>query len=152
MIVRGDERAVADLLDDYGEALDRRDWTRLEQLFLSTATSEWALETPSSNHGRAQILQFITSAFAALGRTHHQFGNYRVQLDGDRATITCRASNYHALAGDHASEYRTVYGAYRLQALKVDGAWRIEHIRLEAFDTVHGLRDQRPAGVLGAKR
>ena len=50
MIVRGDERSVADLLDDYEEALDRRDWTRLEQLFLSTATSEWALETPSSNH------------------------------------------------------------------------------------------------------
>jgi hypothetical protein len=140
-----EERAVLRVLDHYGDLLDRRDWRRLDELFIPKASAEWLLATHRWHHTRAEIVASIRGAFDEFGPTHHHFGNYLADVDGGRATASCRVCNYHALIAEHANQYRQVYGAYQIRAVKLEGAWRIEHMRPEAFDTVYGLRDQRPA-------
>jgi hypothetical protein len=138
------------LLDDYGEALDRRRWDDLAELFVLEATADWRLAVHRSHAGRKEIVAFIKTAFERFGRTHHQFGNYRAHLDGDRARASCRARNYHALADERLNQYLETIGEYRIDATRTDIGWRITRMELEAFDIIYGTRDQRPDAQRGS--
>jgi SnoaL-like domain len=135
--------AVLQLLDDYGDALDRRRWNSLADLFLVDATADWQLVVHRSHSGRDEIVEFVRSSFDRFARTHHTMSNYMVTVAGDTASASCKARNYHALADPALNQYLETLGEFRIEAVRTTDGWRIAHIELEAFDVVYGIRDQR---------
>ena len=135
--------AVSQLLDDYGDALDRRRWDALAELFIPEATADWQLVIRRSHSSRDEIVEFVKNSFARFGRTHHTMSNYKVTVTGDSAWALCKARNYHALADGALNQYLETLGEFRIDAVRTAKGWRIAHIELEAFDVVYGVRDQR---------
>ena len=132
------------LLVRYADALDRRRWDSLTQLFIPDATTDWQLAVHHSHTGRDVIVDFVRRSFDRFDRTQHLMSNYRVTVAGDSMVVSCRARNYHALADTALNESIEVLGEYRMRAIRIGRAWRIAHLELEAFDILYGKRDQRP--------
>jgi 3-phenylpropionate/cinnamic acid dioxygenase small subunit len=60
---------------------------------------------------------------------HHQVGNFRIGLDGVRATASCYGVAFHYLRTRSGRNTRTFVGSYDFELEKREGRWRITLFR-----------------------
>lgn len=123
-----DEARIGKLLMRYAEALDRRDWAQLEQVFTADATAHYA--SIGQFAGREAIIGVVREALSACGPTQHLIGTVRVRVAGDSATACCYLQAIHAGLGEHRSRTLTVWGEYRDRLVRRPEGWRIAHREL----------------------
>jgi hypothetical protein len=144
-----DRVEIADLFVAYGEALDKRDWALLDDVFLPDVTAYWPYGSPRQV-GRESVVAHIKSRLDTFATTHHQFGNHRVRFgeDGESAFATCRARNYHAGSGEFADRFVETLGTFEAELVRTAAGWRVREWRLVFHDRLHGWRgdDWQPAG------
>lgn len=56
---------------------------------------------------------------------HHQTGNFDVDIEGDKATVTCYATAWHYKQTPSGRNTRVFVGTYVLQLVKLQQGWRI---------------------------
>ena len=78
-----DRFAIIAVLDRYAECLDQRDWPGLAEVFTQDVEIDWQEWQQSGLH---EVTQSIRSYLDGCGPSQHLLGNYRIVLDGDRAT------------------------------------------------------------------
>ncbi|MEU1961395.1 nuclear transport factor 2 family protein [Nocardia sp. NPDC019304] len=81
-----DHRAIVDVLNRYGYALDGRDWTMLEDVFHPDASGDYG---GFRVEGRATLIRTIAGYLDPCGPSQHLLGTYRVAVDGDAAESSC---------------------------------------------------------------
>lgn len=64
-----------------------------------------------------------------LQAVHHQIGNLRIDLQGDRASATCYGVAYHYLPTRSGRNTRTFVGSYDFELEKQSDRWRITLFR-----------------------
>ena len=128
----GDRAAVADLFNLYADALDRKQWQRLEQVFTEDATGDFPVDTHCA--GRREIIDFITAALATDEIvTHHMFGNFTVSFDGSTAEASVHMRAYHGGVGRRADLFEESLGAFRGQFTRTVDGWRCRYLKEEIF-------------------
>ncbi|HEV7365637.1 MAG TPA: nuclear transport factor 2 family protein [Gemmatimonadales bacterium] len=60
---------------------------------------------------------------------HHQAGNYRVTVQGDRATAFCDAIASHYGKTRSGRNTRVFVGSYDFHLAQIGGRWRIDSFR-----------------------
>ncbi|MFJ5845513.1 nuclear transport factor 2 family protein [Streptomyces sp. NPDC092903] len=117
-----DRLEILDLFNQYADALDFKDWDRLEDLFIPDAKSLWFEQYQVD--GREQVIAFIRDLVGKVGRTHHMVSNFRVAFDGDTAEASVRVKAYHVGAGDKADLFEESLGGFDTSVVRTADGWR----------------------------
>jgi hypothetical protein len=137
-----DRQAIITVLNRYAEACDTRRWALFDDVFTPDAVGDYG--AGFQVHGREAIVGMVASHLGGCGPTQHLLGNYVVDVDGDRASTTCKVRALHLGAGDSTRTYE-VLGEYHDRLDRLSQGWRISHRRM-AVAIELGARDiLRPA-------
>lgn len=131
---RADDVAdLAELAHAYADALDRRDWAALDNVFTADVRADY--NGVHVLHGRNDLVAMIRTYLDACGPTQHLMGNHRVTLDrdgdGDRARLTVKMRVHHVGAGERADLTYECFGWYHAEAIRTAQGWRFRGWRQE---------------------
>ncbi|MFI6588228.1 nuclear transport factor 2 family protein [Embleya sp. NPDC050493] len=133
-----DRLAVADLANAYADALDRREWQALDEVFTADLAADYNGQYVIS--GRDAVVAMIRSYLDPCGPTQHLLGNHRVAVDGDRAQLTVKMRVHHIGAGERADRTYECFGWYHAEAARTARGWRLSTWRQEVTAEL-GTRD-----------
>jgi len=126
-----DKASIIDTINSLFIATDERDWPGVLQCFapqvhfdMSSAGGGEAADVPAQ-----EIADMWEKGLRPLKAIHHQAGNYRVTLAGDRATAFCYGIASHYLPKKSGHNTRTFVGTYDFQLERNGASWRIRGFR-----------------------
>lgn len=130
--------AVEDAVVRMFVATDERDWPTLEDCF----TNPFTLDMTSLAGGDpaetapADVARAWADGFRPLDHVHHQIGNLRAEVDGNRAKVACYGVAFHHRAKATGGKTRVFVGTYELDLLAFPDRWRIDRLvfRLKFID------------------
>ena len=125
-----DIRAIEQLYVRYCELVDAKDFDRMDEIFTADAPGDY-----SQALGEGAVMPDRASLIAAMhknlgehshcGATHHNVGNFRVTLDGDRASAKVHYFAVHQGKGDFAGAIYSMWGEYRDDLVRTGAGWRV---------------------------
>lgn len=118
-----DEEAIENLLLEYGRSLDARDFSAYAALFAPEGEWKGAMGTYK---GPRQIQTEMQRIFAGAtdipkGQNFHAMSNFRIAVQGDRATAT---SNFVFYTMEGNRPVASVAGRYEDVLVRVGGVWK----------------------------
>jgi 3-phenylpropionate/cinnamic acid dioxygenase small subunit len=120
--------SVEDVVVRLFVATDERDWKTVESCFADSFIFDMTSMTggePATITPR-QVTQMWSEGLKALDHVHHQAGNFRTAINGDRARVRCYAIALHHRAKIKAAEKtRRFVGSYEYELTDQQGSWRI---------------------------
>lgn len=122
-----DRADIADLLIDYGNAIDTRDFAALERIFTADAVIDYrATGGPRCTLAEAQA--FLGEALPQFPRSQHMMANIRITLQGDSDSASARTMchNPMVMRQPDGSERVMFFGIwYDDTLLRTADGWRI---------------------------
>jgi hypothetical protein len=125
-----DRIEIVAVLDRYAEALDQRRWELLEQVFVPDVHfdfGEW------SARSLPEAVATIRSYLDGCGPSQHLLGNYRIELDGDRATSRVYVRASHVGVGRADGKSYEMTGEYADELRRTPAGWRSVKRRAQVF-------------------
>lgn len=124
-----DRLEIQDLLTRYSEAVDRRRWDALDELFSPDATIDYSAMGGATGD-LATIKAFLAEAMDNFATTQHMVGLPAIEIEGDRATVSVPCHNPMVLKGE---EGRLLLCGlwYHEQLVRTPAGWRIQVLREE---------------------
>jgi hypothetical protein len=122
---------IVNLVNDLFIAVDNRDWEAARQAF----APEVRFDMTSLAGGepavlpREQIIAGWEEGLRPMRAIHHQAGNYRVRVRGDKADAFCYATAFHLLPEGTPARGRMFVGSYDYTLERRDGRWQISGFR-----------------------
>ncbi|HSM14720.1 MAG TPA: nuclear transport factor 2 family protein [Thermoanaerobaculia bacterium] len=122
---------IVDTIHALFSATDARDWDGVEECFAERVR----FDTTSLVGGEpvelapSEITEAWDRELAPILHVHHQVGNLRVRLGGDRAIAHCHGTAHHFRPVASGSDVRTFVGTYEFRLRLEDGEWRIDDFR-----------------------
>lgn len=123
-------QAIEDVVVRMFVATDERNWTALESCF----TNPFVLDMTSMVGGEpttmtpTQVAQAWAVGFKPLDHVHHQIGNLRVEINGDKALAKCYGVALHHRTKVQGLKTRIFIGTYELSLILLAGMWQIERL------------------------
>lgn len=120
--------AVEDVVVRLFVATDERDWKTVESCFADSFMFDMTSMTGGqpSTMAPQQVAQMWREGLKPLDHVHHQAGNFRTEIQGDRARVRCYAIALHHRSNINASDKtRRFVGAYDYELALQSGTWRI---------------------------
>ncbi len=122
-------------LDRYAECLDTRDWAGLADVFCEDVEMDFGVWKASNLD---EVRSSIGSFLDGCGPSQHLLGNYRIRLDGDRATSKCYCRVMHHGKGEHEGKRFESWIEYSDELVRSAIGWRsrsrIARVQLEEGD------------------
>jgi uncharacterized protein (TIGR02246 family) len=120
-----DERAITQVLLDYGRTLDARDFAAYAALFAADGEWKGAL---GSYKGPREIQAAMERIFAGAtdipkGQNFHAMSNFEIAVQGDRATAKSVFVFYQM---EGSKPVATVAGRYEDILIRVGGVWKFQ--------------------------
>jgi hypothetical protein len=116
-----DRFAIIATLDCYSECLDTRNWGRLDEVFTPDVDMDFEAW---HEQGLEKVTQIIRSYLDGCGPSQHLLGNYRIDLDGDRASSRCYCRVMHMGKGEHAGKTFESWIEYSDELIRTPAGWR----------------------------
>jgi 3-phenylpropionate/cinnamic acid dioxygenase small subunit len=128
-----DDLEIRQLAFRYCRALDTKDWTLLDDVFVADATAE--LGTSTTLVGIDAIRSRIRSALEHLDDSQHLVSNHEIAVDGDTATHRCYLQAQHVRRSAVGGPNYIVAGRYEDRLVRTGDGWRISHRTLTVMWT-----------------
>ncbi len=125
-----DRAEIIRVLDAYATALDRRDWDLLRNVFTTNAAVDFGEGRTSDVR---EVVDTIHGFLGGCGPTQHLQGNYRVDIDGDRASSRCYIRAFHLGGNLHAGKTYEMAGEYIDELRRTADGWRISERSFAIF-------------------
>ena len=137
-----DRLEIQDLLTRYADAIDRRDWDLLDQVYTPDADVDY-----SAFGGLVgkypEIKVWLAEALAVSPGYQHMNANMDIRLDGDKATGRIMCLNPMIMPGDQQPPQVGFFGLWYIdQYVRTAAGWRISN-RFEERAFTHNV----PEGV-----
>ena len=121
MTAADDRFAIIAVLDRYAECLDTRDWAGLADVFTDDVAMDFGVwRATNLDDVRTNIGSFLD----ACAPSQHLLGNYRIELDGDRASSRCYCRVMHLGKGEHEGKTFESYIEYADELVRTADGWR----------------------------
>lgn len=122
MPTEADDRfSIIAVLDRYSECLDQRDWAGLAAVFTDDVEFDFEAWTEK---GLEPVSKQIRSYLDGCGPSQHLLGNYRIRLDGDRASSKCYCRVMHFGKAAHAGKTYETWIEYADELVRTPAGWR----------------------------
>ena len=119
-----DRIEIQDLLARYTQAIDRRDWDGLDQIFTPDAHIDYSAMGGEAG-GLAQIKEFLARVMPMFESTQHLLGSSVVDIDGDAASARTICHNPMVLRGGEDPHLILCGLWYRDKLVRTPAGWRI---------------------------
>lgn len=146
-------QAHIDLMNDYAQALDMRDWGLLRSLFTDDAQFSALHHLENSvpdepfmeTEGGDAFVGFIRSAWDGLSATHHFLSNHVVTpgADGTTAEGSCYVRAHHVGNRERADLFEESLARFDFRTVLEDGRWKLRWFR-ECMFIMLGTADAFP--------
>jgi hypothetical protein len=126
-----DKDRIAEVVTTLFTATDARDWTAVQACFAPAVVFDMTSligGTPSTN-SPAQITKGWEAGLRPITHVHHQIGNLRIAVAGDRARVSCYGIAYHFRQHPSGRNTRVFVGSYDLELRRAGDAWTIDLFR-----------------------
>jgi len=131
-----DRFEIQDLLVTYSDAIDRRDWDALDDVFTADAVIDYTA-TGGIRGTLDEIKAFLERGLGWFSSFQHLTGHAKVTLDGDRATGRAICHNPMTLPGADGAPHTLFIGLWYVDAyVRTADGWRIAS-RVEERSYVH---------------
>lgn len=125
-----DCRAIEQLYVRYCELVDAKDFDRMDEVFTASSRGDYsqALGDGAIMPDRATLVAAMHANLGAgshCGPTHHNVGNFRVRLEGDRASAKVHFYAVHRGTGAHEGAIYSMWGEYRDSLVRTGEGWRV---------------------------
>ncbi|HKG95292.1 MAG TPA: nuclear transport factor 2 family protein [Gemmatimonadaceae bacterium] len=141
LLARG---AVIDTITRLFIATDRKEWAEVERCFTEQVRFDMSSigAGPEQTKTAAEIAEGWRQGLAPIEAVHHQAGNFRVLVGGDRATAFCYGIAYHYKPRRTGGSTRVFVGSYdfTLERRGPGDDWRISAMRF-ALKFIEGNRE-----------
>lgn len=131
-----DRLEIDQLLAAYADAIDRKDWDRLDTVFTPTAHLDYSSSGGPEGKGRyPEVKEWLQKMLAMFPMTQHLVGKSVVEYSGDRARCTTLFHNPMGVPIDADGFYDpegeglhvfVVGGTYNDTCVRTAQGWRIE--------------------------
>jgi len=135
----------------YCDIVDGKRFDELGDVFLDEATGDY-----SQALGPGVVSPNLKSLIASMhlnlgagsncGPTHHNVGNFAIQVEGHTATSTVHYYAVHRGINDYAGQLYSMWGQYEDQLEKTAAGWRVKARVYKCF------LSEGPSGVVSASR
>lgn len=125
------KQEVSDTIINLFVGTDERNWPAVLECFaprLSFDMSSLTGAQPGDVLAK-EVIAGWEKGLAPLAALHHQAGNFRVEVDGDRATAFCYAIASHYLPNPSGRNTRVFVGSYDFSLARDGSRWRITAFR-----------------------
>jgi ketosteroid isomerase-like protein len=118
---------LAELFNRFADALDTKDWSKLDGFYADDAVGEFVMDPvspPIVLNGADAIVAF---ASAMIGSpeivTQHILGNFSATIDGDTADARVYMRNHHAGVGPRAGQFQESIGTFSARFVRNGDGW-----------------------------
>ena len=119
------QRAViSDLLDDYADGIDRRDFEQVAGLFAPDARLDYS-SSGAPVGTRDEVIAWLQTSLGAVALTQHLLTNRRIRIDGDAATATTELFNPLLFDADGSTQLLLLGGRYEDRLQRTGEGWQI---------------------------
>src|SRR5215210_8472854 len=118
---------VIETIDELFLATDRKDWAGVRAVLAPRVRFDMSSAGggPAAERTGEEIAAGWEQGLAPIQAIHHQAGNYRVHVNGDRAEAFCYGIAYHYLPKQSGRNTRVFVGSYVFELERDSGRWRI---------------------------
>lgn len=124
---------VIDAIDTLFIATDHKDWEAVRAVLAPRVRFDMSSAGggPPAERTGEEIAAGWEQGLAPLQAVHHQAGNYRVRVDGERASASCYGIAYHYRPTRSGRNTRVFVGSYDFELERGAGRWRITSFRFD---------------------
>lgn len=130
-----DKDAIQQVRHHFAEALDYQNWELLTSLMAEIVEADftaWGL--PVQQMERSALVGVFQHSFSRPGlRTQHIYSNFRIVLDGDRASCKSNFLGQHYIRGFEGGEEFYLRAEYADKLIRTDSGWKISGLKLTVF-------------------
>ena len=138
-----DRMEIQDLLVAYCDAIDSRQWAKLDDVFTEDAWIDYTAVGGAKGNLK-DTKNYLDKALGKFSSYQHMMGLPRISLDGDKATARTICFNPIVLDKDGKPHVFFVGIWYNDELLRTDCGWRISK-RAEEFSYFHNFpKDFKP--------
>lgn len=129
---------IEDLITEYADAIDSLDFDRLDQVFTADAWIDYSpMGGPKGQY--PEVKAFLAESLPVFAATQHMISNFRIRLNGDRASGKIMCFNPMQLKGEAQPVF--FLGLWYLdEYVKTADGWRIAS-RVEQKSYSHNAPD-----------
>lgn len=114
----------------YCEIVDAKDFDRMDEVFTADCTGDYtqALGPGVISPDRASLIASMHANLgpeSSCGATHHNVLNFRIELDGDRATAKVNYYAVHRGRGNWDGALYSMWGVYADDLIRTAAGWRV---------------------------
>lgn len=127
-----DKQDVEEVLVRYAASVDGKNYEGFKEVFVADATAHYGFG--ETIKGRQAIVDFIKRTMVKTSGSQHLLGNYRIAVDGDKATSTTSVQAILVGLGDYKGQSVVLWGEYKDRLERRPEGWRIVHRELAAIN------------------
>ena len=116
-----DKEEIIGMIHQYALALDDRHWDLLKDLFTEDVRINFG---GIEREGIDAFIDMIKAHLGGCGPLQHLFSNYRITVDGDKATAAFYGRVMHAGVDDPKDVLFDFWGEYRDELIRTPNGWR----------------------------
>lgn len=136
--MKTDRDQVQELTAIYASAIDRKDYEGIAGCFATDAVVSYAGYSKELK-GHTAITDHMRLALDPMDVTQHLFANFIIDIDGDKAKLTCDILAQHLRNGENY----LAGGKYDVRLAKVGRSWKFSRISASTVWS-SGNRDMLP--------
>lgn len=124
--------AIAKTVTDIFVGTDEHDWPRVQRSFAAQVLLDYTSMTggPPATLAPAQVVAAWQQVLPGFEHTHHQLGNFDVQVLGEReATAFCYGTATHYLPQPSGGNVWTVVGTYDFHFVRHGNTWQADRMK-----------------------
>jgi ketosteroid isomerase-like protein len=123
-----DERSILNTLGDFARIVDRKQWSRIGEVFADDVTFNYG--DGEEQQGMVALRRQFTKYLDLCGPSQHLLGSVQIELDGDQAVTRAYVQARHLGKDDKAQLCFDTNGEYTDRWARRAEGWRI--VRREA--------------------
>jgi hypothetical protein len=113
---------------------DNRNWPEVQRVFSGSVDFDMTSLAGGepSRLAAGQITDAWNEGLKKLQAIHHQAGNFRVTISGEKADVFCYGIAMHYLPNPTQRNVRMFVDSYDFKLAKTSGNWRITHFKFNS--------------------
>jgi len=132
-----DREAIKEVRATFAQALDHKDWTLLESLFVEEVDTDFtAYGVPAQRVRREDVVKSYQHNLSREGlRTQHISSNFRITINGDTAHCRSNFLAQHYIQGFAGGDEFFLRAEYHDQLTRTAIGWKISALTFTMFYT-----------------
>jgi ketosteroid isomerase-like protein len=140
-----DWEQIQELLSRYAFTLDARDYPGIADCFTPDAVADYpGFAKPLKGH--EAIVGHMRRALEPLATTQHMYSNFIIDVDGDKAHVTCDILAQHVRNGGAEAETYLAGGKYAVDVQRTANGWKMSNVAARSMWGIgdRGLLPRKP--------